>query len=43
MIDTAVPSRLDGLRNRLDDFPLGRTPLVMLVLFALACVAMGFE
>lgn len=42
MIDTAVPSRLDGLRNRLDDFPLGR-PLVMLVLFALACVAMGFE
>ena len=43
MIDTVAPRRVESFRDRFDSFPLGRTPLVMLVLFCLACVAIGFE
>ncbi len=33
----------ERLSERMEGFPLGRTPLVMLVLFVIAALAMGFE
>jgi len=43
MTTLSSSSRRRRLDDALDRFPLGRTPLVMLVLFAVACIAMGFE